>query len=363
MCTIGRTSVGTAGKAHHRADRAEFPARREQERTDCGSKRGRNSFLNTALAPIAQKNLVVETYDSINAKRANVITRENYEFLRGSYFNYASLLKKEAMHTPGSSIGEGIARLYDEMDTLIGDGMNVNIEQEEGRLFFRLWKHHQWGSYTLYYFPVKFLESLNPVLRRIAITFIHKLMMANGFSTILNEDDTEYVLMWLTEEDSSEEEKETEKRLKLVQSYENGKIRRLLKQVETKSYYKDLPKMLEKYTPQNDFERSVVRLMKHGLPFLTPKHGIMRYGYDAYYEEEPDIQPMRLDQQIRVVYDCEDMVSEYLTDYYNGNSRETYDITPVTVYDLSPDTKELFRMDDYPEQFFKWADEFINIVY
>lgn len=160
MCTIGRTPAGTAGKAHHRADTEGNPIRGGQERTDCGSKRGRNSFLSTALAPVALKSLVVETYDGLQCGSINVITRENYEFLRDSFFKYALLLQKEAAHTPGNSIGEGIARLYDEMDALVGDELNVNIEQERGRLFFRLWKYHRWGSLTLYYFPVRFLESL-----------------------------------------------------------------------------------------------------------------------------------------------------------------------------------------------------------
>ena len=360
MCTIGRTPAGTVGKAHHRADRTGNPVRGEQGRTDCGSKRGRNSFLNTALTPIAQGNLVVDTYDG---NGINVITRENYEFLRDSYFNYALLLKKEAIHTPGNSIGESIARLYDEMDELVGDGMNVNIEQKNGRLYFNLWKCHNWGELTLYYFPVKFVESLNPALRRISITFIHNLMRANGISTILGEDDTDYVLMLLQEDDPQEDEDETGKRFKLVRSYGKGKIGRLLKRVENKSYYKDLPKALEKYAPQNDFERSIVEVMKKGLPFLNPEHGIMQYGYDAFYEEEPEYQPMRLEQQIRVVYDTNDIVSEYLVDYYNSSRQETYDIIPITTCALSPETDHLFIMDDYPERFFKWADEFINIVY
>ena len=158
MCTIGRTSVGTARKAHHRPDRTECTTRCEQDRTDYGSKRGRNSFLNTALAPIAQKSIVVDSYGS---NGINVITQENYEFLRDSFFNYALLLKQEAVHTPGKSIGASIANLYDEMDKLVGEGMNVNIEQDNGRLYFNLWKCHKWGELTLYYFPMKFVESLN----------------------------------------------------------------------------------------------------------------------------------------------------------------------------------------------------------
>ena len=102
--------------------------------------------------------------------------------------------------------------------------------------------------------------------------------------------------------------------------------------------------------------------MRSGLPFLTPGRGIMGDGDEAYYSENPDFHPRYLHQQIRVVYDINDIVSEYLVDYYNSNSRETYDITPVTTCDLSSDTGELFRMDDYPERFFKWADKFINII-
>lgn len=142
------------------------------------------------------------------------------------------MLKKEAVHTPGKSIGASIARLYDEMAELVGEGMNVNIEQDNGRLYFNLWKCHKWGELTLYYFPMKFVESLNSTLRRISITFIHKLMRANGISTILDEEDTEYIFMWLQEEDSQEEKEETDKRLELVRSYEKGKIGRLLKHVE-----------------------------------------------------------------------------------------------------------------------------------
>ena len=361
MCTIGRTAVTATGKAHHQPDAEECTVRREQGRTDCGSKRGRNSFLSTAFIPLAQNNLTVDCYDSGECNSINVITRDNYEFLRDSYFRYSLLLQKEGVHMPGNSIGEGIANLYDEMNTLVGDELHVNIEQEGGRLFFRLWKYHKWGSFTLYYFPVKFLESLNPVLRRIAITFIHKLMKANGIGTFWDDYEADFMFEMLSECEDSDSS-EGKERTKLLDSYRNGKIDRLLKRVGTKSYYSDLPKALESYTPQNGFEQPLVEAMKRGLPFLTPERGIMQYGYDAYYSEDPEFHPMYLQQQIRVVYDIDDIVSEYLVEYYNSYSRETYDITPVTVCDLSPDTGELFRMDDYPERFFRWADEFISLI-
>ena len=59
------------------------------------------------------------------------------------------------------------------MDALVGEGLNVNIEEQDGRLLFKLWKAHHWGKLTLYYFPMKFVEALGSELRRISITFIH----------------------------------------------------------------------------------------------------------------------------------------------------------------------------------------------
>ena len=248
------------------------------------------------------------------------------------------------------------------MEALVGEDLNVNIEEQNGRLLFRLWKTHRWGVLTLYYFPMKFMEALDPELRRISITFIHELMRANGIQTVLDEDDTDYVQTWLSEDVPDETAEERRKRLKLLRSYENGRVQALLRRVENKCYYKNLPKALDRYEPRNDYERSLVSAMKEGLEFLSPEHGIMKYGYDPFYEEEPEFQPMYLYQQIRVIYDSYDMVTDYLVDYYNSCSRETYDIIPVTTLDLSPETEKLFHMDDYPERFFKWADKFINII-
>ena len=300
--------------------------------------------------------------ESPDGKPCNLITRENYEYLRDSFFRYASLMKKEAVHAPGLTMAEGITRLHDEMSDLVGNDMNVNIEQDGERLIFRLWKCHRWGELTLYYFPVKFVENLGPELRRISVTFIHNLMQANGIDTILDEDDTEYALTWLAEENDDEQD-DRKKRLKLLHSYEKGRIHSLLRRVERKSYYKDLPKAIGRYKPANGYEQSLLSAMKEGLEFLSPERGIMEYGYDPFYEEEPDYLPMYLNRQIRVVYDCNDPVTDNLVDYYNSYSRETYDIIPVTTCDLSPETEELFRMDDYPERFFKCKYSINSLVY
>ena len=76
-----------------------------------------------------------------------------------------------------------------------------------------------------------------------------------------------------------------------------------------------------------------------------PLPGILRLwgSLDVYKRQEQDIvqahrgvEVTRFYQQIRVIYDSYDMVTDYLVDCYNSHSRETYDIIPVTTLDLSP---------------------------
>ena len=154
-------------------------------------------------------------------------------------------------------------------------------------------------------------------------------------------------------------EKEEHRQLLLLRERKNT---RLLARVEKQVLLQESADSHDRYEPQNDYERSLVSAMKEGLDFLSPEHGIMQYSYDPFYEEEPECLPMYLWQQIRVVYDSNDMVTDYLVDYYNSYSRETYDIIPATTLALSPETEKLFYMDDYPERFLQWADKFINII-
>ena len=89
------------------------------------------------------------------------------------------------------------------------------------------------------------MERLGPELRRISVTFIHNLMQANGINTILDEDDMDYALTLMSEDDSGETASDRKKRRRLLHSYEEGRIHALLRRVERKSYYKNLPKAIE----------------------------------------------------------------------------------------------------------------------
>ena len=80
-----------------------------------------------------------------------------------------------------------------------------------------------------------------------------------------------------------------------------------------------LPKAIEEYECKNGFEQGLIELLRRGLEFIKTDKAIMYYGYDPFYDEEPDYLPMTLEQQIRVVYDSDDIMTEHLIDFYNLN--------------------------------------------
>lgn len=358
MQAVNRHSGETARPIHRQPKQKHHTQGCGKSEKNYGAFGCRNAFLSERLPPIAQQCIIRESQGA----EYNYITQENYEFLRDSYFRYAELLGVKAEHRPQESIGASINALYHEMTALVGDDLYVNFEYRGKRLYFALWKHHRWGNNMLYWFPMKFLECLDPELRRIAVTFLHDLMRSNGLDTMIAEEDTEYVLDWRVEYANQQDEKQRKDSIRLLESYQEGKAFRLLKRVRNKSYYKDLPAKLAGYEPRNDFEQSLIRLMREGLEFIVPERSIMQYAYDPYFDEEPDYYPVSLDRQIRFIYDADDDITSSLVEFFNDSLQESYEIVPATVYKLSPDTEHLFSMDDYPERFFEWADKFIALT-
>lgn len=356
MQTLERITDGTACNVYHSGNRAELPSRDGQEEKDYGAERCRNYFLNTAFSSITPGFLIKDG----DAGASNILTGENYEYLLASYLRYAELSGAKASHIPGKNVGESISQLVYDMDTLLRGNVGVNLEYDGSRLYFNLWKQHTWGEYTLYYFPLKFVEKLPASLRRICLSFIHCMARDNGIRTVLGEEDMECILDWLGDADWDEPEKDTRKRLRTVSSYREGKACKLLKRIEKKPRCKNLPEAIGSYVPRNGWERELVELLEEGLQFLCPEKPIMHYEYDPYYEEDPEYYPMGLDRQIRIIYDNDDIVAEYLIQQYNADHQETYDLVPITEMVLSPETDSLFKMeDDYPERFFRWSDKFI----
>ncbi len=358
MQAVGTLSGRKTRPVHHRTDRARRSARSEQNKTDYGAQRCRNSFLKTVFTPISPK-AVIRNWGGVDY---NYMTQENYEYLVKSAKRYASLLGVELIHNPGHSTGEGISNIYDELDNIIGE-INLNIEPRENKLQFVLWKYHPWSDYTFFWLPVKFTETLNPKLKKIAISFIHQFMHSNGMITTNEAFDVEWILEWAMEGLEECDPEDREKNLIIIDSYKSGKVHRLMERIDTKCYHKSLATILDNYIPNNEFEKELIELFKEGLQFIgKDKPAIMSYGYDPLDDEERDYHPVDMERMIRIVYDLDDFVTEWMMDWANNELREAYDISPATTVILSPDTDQLFTMDAYPDKFYIWFDKICTLI-
>lgn len=289
-------------------------------------------------------------------------TQENYDYLLESARNYATLMGKELKHNPAKTIGVSIANLYEEFDSIIGK-VNLNIEPNGDWLRFILWEYHQWNKYTFFWPPVKFTESLNPRLNKIAHSFIHEFMHSNGIEPLYNSFEIEWILEWARENSCEVDPCDREEYLKIIDSYEHGRVYDLMRGIYSKSYHKNLAAALVRYKPGDGYEKELLNILKKGLQFIgQDKPSIMSYAYDPYYDEECDFHPIDMDRIIRVIYSPKDFVTNELMEYVNIELRESYDISPVTVLYLSPVTSELFSMDDYPERFCNWFNEFCDLI-
>ena len=346
------------GPVYNRTDRKQHSKRCRQGKTDNGTERYHYSFLKMPISPIES----LYRTETLDVGDYNYFTNENYEYLLGTARNYASLMEKRLKHRPAKSIGVSIANLYEELDSIIGD-VDLNIEPFGDQLRFVLWKNHQWENYTFYWLPVKFTESLNPKLRKVALSFVHEFMHSNGIYPLHESFEIDWVLEWAEENLYEIDPLKRRKYRHTINSYKEGRIFNLLKRIYTGTYYKNLPDAINRYIPKNGFEKELVNSLMKGLQFIgQDKPSIMSYAYDPYYDEEQDFQPVEMERIIRVIYDQDDFVTKELMEFVNAELRESYDISPATVFYLSPNTAELFSMNDYPERFYKWFNEFCNLT-
>ena len=135
-----------------------------------------------------------------------------------------------------------IIKLYRAMDTILPE--HVNLEEENGRLYFCLYRFHEWPEYKLFWIPLEFTERLPEKLGRIALEFIRQLARHHG---IPKSTDTSYYEMahdYLEDYRLYDEEAtagEIRRKAALARLYEKGKAHRILKRMDNpKGFLADL---------------------------------------------------------------------------------------------------------------------------
>jgi hypothetical protein len=361
MYSTGTETVAATRAADHFADRKYRAYRDRTQKADSGPERERNAFLKQRLHPIAPVSVTRDDFHD----GCNYITRGNYEYLLASARRYASLLGRELGHDPGLSPGEGIANLYRELDKIIGDVAYLNIEPEDERLVFVLWSVYQWGGYDFYWVPVRFVEKLNPRLRRVAISFLHQFCRSNGMGTTNDTYDFEMMTMWYEERALDKNEEEPGELARLAQLYSvTGRVGKLMKRIETKNYCKRLGPALDRYVPQSDYETELVGLMKRGLQFIgKDKPAIMSYAYNPFRDQKnEDDYVVGPDRMIMLTYDVDSDFESETRSYIGEEINNGYEVCPCATLTLRPDGNDVFGMEDYPTDFYKYLDELVHFL-
>ena len=335
---------------------------RQQKEKKAAAGRNRNDFLTGRILPVTPDYYM----ESRAGEKINLTTRENFDFLYRSALRYSGLVGLRLPFRPtGKSPRMNIIKLYRAMDTILPE--HVNLEEENGRLYFCLYRFHEWPEYKLFWIPLEFTERLPEKLGRIALEFIRQLARHHG---IPKSTDTSYYEMahdYLEDYRLYDEEAtagEIRRKAALARLYEKGKAHRILKRMDNpKGFLADLEGEIRKYHTKKNYERALLELLTEGTAYIS--HGspsIMQYSYDWAYEEAPDFRPVGLNTQIMVTWSVKDAMNDEMESYFNSDYQESYVITPVTTFHLTPDTEKPFSMDNFPERFSQWLTCFIKLI-
>ena len=367
MQTVAGLRNGAAGAPHNRGTHVCHgyePGNKAAETETTAAARKRNGFLTGRLLPVAS-GLQVET----DGVKTDVATTANLDYLYRSAANYVRLLgvrlkfncKKYARHPK-----LGMTELYRAFDSIVSE--NVNIELDGGRLVFCLYRFNKWPDYEVLWLPLDFIANLSKGVRRVTLEFIRRFARHHGMRNItgsyhysMAEDCLSY--SYDDEPDDGRTEAERRRTLRLLGSYNNGRISRLFRRLGGRALCRDLEEALESCLPEGEAERTLLDIIKDGLALIGKgKPCIMDYEYDWAKEEEPDIMPVGLESQVLVAYSLDDEVAAEVMQAFSADVHERYNLTPATRLLITPETDKVFTEDDFPERFVKWFYRFVEHV-
>ena len=157
MQTAIGTTNGRPGTTYYQRGRMHRhqPGNRQQKEKKAAAGRNRNDFLTGRILPVTPDYYM----ESRAGEKINLTTRENFDFLYRSALRYSGLVGLRLPFRPTrKSPRMNIIKLYRAMDTILPE--HVNLEEENGRLYFCLYRFHEWPEYKLFWIPLEFTERL-----------------------------------------------------------------------------------------------------------------------------------------------------------------------------------------------------------
>lgn len=338
------------------------PGNQPQEEKKAPAKRKYNHFLTKKIQPFAP-DYCIEAEDG-TSQAVNLTSKENFDYLYKSALRYTQLMNVELpfRKKKGGNPRMNIINLYKAMEVLLPE--HINIETMGERLYFCLYRFHDWPDMTLFWIPLDFTKRLPRPLKRITLEFIQRFVRYHGLQDITETSYYEMAIQYLEDYGNYDEgatTQEIKQCAKLALSYEKGKIHQMLERMKGKNFCNDLKGSMQKYHTEKENEQKLLELIREGLTLIAPgSPHLMQYYYDWAHEESPDFRPIGLETQVMLGYSENDALCAEMESYFNSDCQESYAITPVTSLYLTPETDKLFSMDDYPEKMGNWLNRFLK---
>ncbi|NDV69960.1 hypothetical protein [Dysgonomonas sp. 25] len=305
-----------------------------------------NGFLTSVFRPIAIHEIGGTHY-----------SEESYDYLLRSAKRYAKLSGKEL---PVDCQEVNYSRLFETVrDNLLKERQQLDIIKKDGKLKFMI--SDDQASCLIYFIPCKVIDKVKGELRDIIISFFSIFQSCQNLEPLENNPILGYWRHDFEAPGACDRDW-----IKELRCYFKGRKKKRLDLIKEKSKYtlKELKNRIADYKTNSRKYKRLLELMAEGLGLFS-KGKILSFEAEPYTDEEfyAEYYPVEMNRLIQIVYDTDDWFTENMIEWTNNEAGEQwYNYLSSEHFILSPQSKRIFRENEFLKSYLDWLVRFINVL-
>lgn len=279
----------------------------------------------------------------------------NYLYLYRSAKNYAKLLGKELNI---KSNDRNLELLYRNFNSILPDMQESRLTLEDGILKFKVYDIRNDGYH--FHIPCRIIDEASGLFREILIQFFYLLQHNFYLQEFKESRFIEFMFQMADENDEPDNEY-----YHLVQEYQAGAISDTLDLISNKNIYTvgTLIKLLKKFKPYTQREKSMCEIINKGLYFMKRKRSIGTMAVPPDVDDYEASYSVDVGDLLIVVYDDDQVTQEYNFQLNESANEYGFDYFSAGIKELSPYTRKLMQLDNYVVDFINWIIELNDELY
>lgn len=305
-----------------------------------------NGFLTSVFRPIAIHEIGGTHY-----------SEESYDYLLRSAKRYAKLSGKEL---PVDCQEVNYSRLFETVrDNLLEERQQLDIIKKDGKLKFMI--SDDQASCLIYFIPCKVIDKVKGELRDIIISFFSIFQSCQNLEPLENNPILGYWRHDFEAPGACEGDW-----IKELRSYFKGWKKKRLDLIKEKPKYtpKELKHKIINYKARSPKYKELLALMLEGLDLFS-KGKILSFEAEPYADDifYAEYYPVEMNRLVQIVYDTDDWFTENMIEWTNNEAGEQwYNYLSSEHFILSPQSKRIFRENDFLKSFMDWLLRLINAL-